>query len=166
MPNTNLPLVLVDFTYTPPDGWSEVQKSQTFDELSVMMCPPGGNWLSRFFLRFRFYGLLSMLELHVYQYMEERVTDYSRFRDIILHNLSERGATNIESQTGIRHGETSYEATFRMFASYSSLVSFVFKGNMFLIIWSSTDKITFLGYLPKMERFIEGLQFRTEKEAS
>ena len=142
--NANLPLVPIDFTYQLPEGWIEFEKSLKVDELAVLISPP---------------GTASVLELHVYQYMEESVTDQEQFKSVTYRNLLERGETIVEDKISMRHGVISHETSFKRFTSYGFAVCFVIRSNLFVIIWSSSNIETFRRYRPKMEEFIESLRF-------
>jgi len=145
--NANSPLMPIDFTYQLPEGWIEFKKSLKVDELAVLIRPP---------------DTASLLELHVYQYMEESVTDQEQFKSVTYRNLLERGATIVEDKISMRHGVISHETSFKIpkiFTSYGIVVCFVIRNNLFLIMLSSSNIETFRRYRPKMEEFIESLRF-------
>jgi hypothetical protein len=145
---------LAPFSYRPPPGWQTKVLAEGPDQYAALFRPPeesGGGLLS--VLRRR-----SRLDLMVFKYTDETITDEAAFRAATERNLTGRGATITRERMGRRCGVTSHECEFQRGVSHGHLVRFIARGNEFVVHWAAMDGPTMQRHLGEVEAFAGGIE--------
>ena len=140
------------FSYRPPPGWQGKVLAQAPEQYAVLCRPPGERGLLGVLRR------RSRLDLMVFKYPDETITDEAAFRRATEQNLTSRGASITRERVGRRCGVMSHECHFQRGVSVGYLVRFIARGTEFVVHWAAMDGTTMQRYLPAVEAFVDGIE--------
>jgi hypothetical protein len=143
---------LAPFSYRTPPGWQAQVLAQGPEQYAVLFRPPGkGGLLGAL-------GRRSRLDLMVFKYPDETITDEAAFRRATEQNLTSRGASITRERVGRRCGVMSHECHFQRGVSVGCLVRFIARGTEFVVHWAAMDGTTSQRYLPAVEAFVDRIE--------
>lgn len=145
---------LAPFSYQKPGGWQARVLSEKAQEYAILFRPPeeseGG---LRGLLRRR-----SRLDMMVFKYTSETISDEAAFRRATEVNLMSRGASIVQDTIGRRFGVMSHECFFRRGTAHGYLVRFIARGNEYVVQWTTMDAAAMQRHMPTVQEFVDRLR--------
>lgn len=158
-----LPLRRAWSAYKKPERWTVFREKPDGDPYMLQLRPPGTAIWNRI--------TMSRLDVLVYQYTQETLSDAEKFTEMTHANLMARDATIVEDRISKRHGVMSHECLFTQdfgWSAYGYVVRFIIHGNEFVIHWLSSSSRTFRQYRRDVDEFIDSFRFdllKNDREA-